>query len=32
MGKKAQAKLVKQTIRRQQQRLSNEVKATAIKV
>ena len=31
-GKKAQAKLVKQTIRRQQQRLSNEVKATAIKV
>ena len=31
-GKKAQAKLVKQTIRRQQQKLSNEVKATAIKV
>ena len=31
-GKKAQAKLVKQTIRRQQQRLSDEVKATAIKV
>ena len=31
-GKKAQAKLVKQTIRRQQQRLVDEVKAKAIKV
>ena len=31
-GKKAQAKLIKQTIRRQQQRLVDEVKAKAIKV